>query len=97
MVVLVTQEMVSLDTMVKSGQSVNVKHAVAHQTSRSNVPRSNVPNQHHAHQVEPSLVLTRLTHAVHQFVVLLMKNATVASLFNAHQSKLQLAKFMKTA
>ena len=96
-VVLVTPEMVSQDTMVKSGQSANAKHVVAHQTSRSNVQRSNVPNQHHVHQVKPSLVLTRLTHAVHQSVVLLMKNATVASLFNAHQSKLQPAKFMKTA
>ena len=97
MVVLAIPEMVEQDTMVKSGQSANVKHAAVLLTSTLNVQRLNVQNQHHAHQVKHKLVFTRSTHAVHQFVVLQMKNATDVSLSNAHQFKLQHAKFMKTA
>jgi len=97
MEVLAIPEMVEQDTMVKSGQSANVKHVAVHQTSRLNVQRSNALNQHHVHQVKPSLVFTRSIHAVHLFAVLQTKNATAASLSNVHQSKLQHAKFMKTA
>jgi len=96
MVVLVTPETVEQDTMVKSGQLANVKHVAVPLTSRLNAQRLNVPNQHHVHQVKPSLVFTRLTHAVHQSAVPQTKNVKVASLFNAHQSKLQHVKFMKT-
>lgn len=78
-VVLATPEMVKPSTMVKSGQSANVKHAAVLKTSPSNVQRLNVTNQLHAQKVKPSPVHTKLTHAVHQSVVLQMKNVKVAS------------------
>merc|ERR1712131_309948 len=95
--VLVTPEMVEQDTTVKSGQSANVKHAAVLKTSQLNAQRLNATNQLHVHQVKLKLVPTKLIHVAHQSAVLQMKNAMVASSLHAHQSKLQHAKFMKTA
>ena len=97
MAVLVTPETVEQDTMVKSGQSVLVKHAAVLKTSQLNAQRLNATNQLHVHQVKLKLVPTKLIHVAHQSAVLQMKNAMVASSLHAHQSKLQHAKFMKTA
>jgi len=95
--VLVTPETVEQDTMVKSGQSANVKHAPVLKTSQLNAQRLNATNQLHVHQVKLKLVPTRLIHAAHQSAVLQMKNVKAASSLHAQMLLPQHVKFMKTA
>ena len=97
MAVLVTPEMVEQDTMVKSGQSVNVKHAAVLKTSQLNAQRLNATNQLHVHQVKLKLVPTKLIHVAHQSAVLQMKNAKAASSLHAQMLLPQHVKFTKTA
>ena len=97
MAVLVTPETVEQDTMVKSGQSVNVKHAAVLKTSQLNAQRLNATNQLHVHQVKLKLVPTKLIHAAHQFAVLQTKNVKVASSLHAQMLLPQHVNVMKTA
>jgi hypothetical protein len=95
--VLVTPETVKQDTMVKSGQSVLVKHAAVLKTSLLNAQRLNATNQLHAHQVKLKLVLTKLIHAAHQSAALQTKNVKVASSLHAQMLLPQHVKLTKTA
>jgi hypothetical protein len=95
--VLATPETVKPDTMVKSGQSVPVKHAAVLKTSQLNAQLLNATNQLHVHQVILKLVPTKLIHAAHQFAVLQTKNVKVASSLHAQMLLPQHVNVMKTA
>ena len=96
-VVLATPETVKPDTMVKSGQSVPVKHAAVLKTSQLNAQRSNATNQLHVHQVILKLVPTKLIPAAHQSAVLQTKNVKVASSLHAQMLLPHHVNAMKTA
>lgn len=97
MAVLVTPETVKQDTMVKSGQSVLVKHAAVLKTSLLNAQPLNATNQLHVHQVKLKLVPTKLIHVAHQSAVLQMKNAKAASSLHAQMLLPQHVKHTKIA